>query len=267
MRWIAPGEFVMGSPEDEPERWDEDIQHRVILSRGFWLADTACTQIMWTAVMGENPSGFRGANRPVEQVSWDDVQGFITRLNERFPGQAFRLPTEAEWEYACRNGTTTPFWFGEQITTDQVNYHGNYPYAGGEPGLYRQATVDVQSLPCNGWGLYEMHGNVWEWCRDFYGRYTTGPAVDPTGPAAGRYRVLRGGGWFSDGRSVRSALRDASVPGDRFRNFGFRFARGQSANQEAPEAPQVSSSGETGPAQRSGIRQGLLALWRRFRHT
>ena len=227
MRWIAPGEFVMGSPTDEPERSDTETQHHVILSRGLWLATTACTQGMWQAVMGENPSHFKGAERPVEQVSWEEVQAFIARLNERIPGQAFRPPTEAEWEYACRAGTTTPFWFGGQITPEQVNYDGNHPYAGGAKGLHRGATVDVRSLPCNNWGLHEMHGNVWEWCADWYGAYPGNTLIDPMGPITGENRVLRGGSWLNHGREARSAQRLANRPSDRIFNMGFRVARAQ----------------------------------------
>ena len=237
LRWIAPGEFTMGSPESEPQRGSGETQHQVILTRGFWLADTACTQAMWQAVMGENPSDFHGAQRPVERVSWEDAQAFIERLNDIVPGGGFRLPTEAEWEYACRAGTTTPFWFGDQITPDQVNYDGNHPYAGGTQGQYREQTVDVQSLPCNGRGLYEMHGNVWEWCADWSGVYPSGAVIGPLGPATGEYRVLRGGGWFSGGRSARSAQRNADPPGDRLHDIGFRVARGQSGQAGAPEAP------------------------------
>ncbi|MER2603391.1 MAG: formylglycine-generating enzyme family protein, partial [Candidatus Competibacter phosphatis] len=168
LRWIEPGSFLMGSPEDEPERSsDEGPRHWVTLSRGFWLADSACTQALWQAVMGSNPSAFKeNAQRPVEQVSWNDVQGFLRRLEALLPGCRADLPTEAEWEYACRAGAETPFSFGEQITPEQVNYNGEHPYAGGKKGLYRQQTVPVKSLPPNAWGLYEMHGNVDEWCAD-----------------------------------------------------------------------------------------------------
>jgi len=164
-RWIPPGAFMMGSPYSEPARETNETQHHVVLTRGVWLAETTCTQALWQAVMGNNPSQFQGADRPVDSVSWDDVQDFLARCNESTPELALRLPTEAEWEYACRAGTTTPFWFGAQITPEQVNYHGDYPYAGGERGLYRGETVAVYALPCNAWGLYQMHGNVLEWCR------------------------------------------------------------------------------------------------------
>jgi formylglycine-generating enzyme required for sulfatase activity len=231
MRWIAPGEFCMGSPENEPERFSDETLHPVILTRGFWLADTACTQALWQAVMGTNPSRFPGAERPVDTVSWDDVQTFLRRLQTLAPELAWRLPTEAEWGYACRAGTTTPFWFGTQITPEQVNYDGQYPYAGGRRGQYRGETVPVQALPCNSLGLYQMHGNVWEWCQDWYAPYTAAtaeaPAVDPIGLAVGAGRVLRGGGWFNAGRSARSARRDAYVPGYRRDGIGFRLAPGQ----------------------------------------
>jgi len=225
-RWIPPGKFSMGSPEHEPERWNDENQHEVVLTRGFWLADTACTQALWQAVMGSNPSGFRGEERPVENVSWQDAVAFIDKLNGQRPELALRLPTEAEWEYACRAGTATPFSFGETITTDQVNFNGNFPYANGQKGRYRRETVPVRDLPANDWGLYQMHGNVWEWCRDWYGADPSGPVVDPTGPESGQKRVLRGGSWFYYGRLVRSAARYMYDPSARDDLIGFRLARG-----------------------------------------
>lgn len=226
LRWITPGEFLMGSPASEAERYDDETQHGVILSRGYWLADTACTQALWQAVMGDKPSQFKGEDQPVANVSWDDAQRFIEELNKRVPGGGFRLPTEAEWEYACRAGTATAFWFGDQITPEQVNYNGHYPYADGSQGQYREQTVAVKALPCNGWGLYQMHGNLWEWCQDRFGTYPLETVVNPSSPARGRRRVLRGGSWFHYGRYVRSAFRAHSVPGRRHASFGFRLARG-----------------------------------------
>ena len=143
MRFIQPGEFLMGSPESEKDRStngdDTETQHRVVLTEGYWLADTACTQELWGAVMGENPSNFKGdLQNPVEQVSWDDItQKFLPRLNKLVPGLNLTLPTEAQWEYACRAGTTTVFSFGDRITPEQVNYDGNYPYADGKKGEYQ----------------------------------------------------------------------------------------------------------------------------------
>lgn len=185
MRWIEPGEFLMGSPESEEYRSSDEFQHKVILTEGYWMADTTCTQELWQAVMETNPSKFKGNQLPVDSVSWYDCIKFLKRLNELIPEIEFRLPTEAEWEYACRAGTTTPFSFGEDITTEQVNYDGQYPYAGTETNetSYRRKTVEVKSLPCNQWGLYEMHGNVWEWCSDWYSEdyYQNSPLKDPKG--------------------------------------------------------------------------------------
>ncbi len=233
LRWIEPGTFQMGSPKNEAERGSEEIQHEVTLTKGYWLADTACTQALWEAVIGENPSSFRGAERPVEWISWEDAISFIQRLSRQVTGLDLRLPTEAEWEYACRAGTQTPFWFGANISTDQVNYHGEYPYAGGKKGEYRGETVDVEALPCNGWGLYQMHGNVLEWCHDWYGAYPQGPVTDPVGPEMGEGRVLRGGSWSLGAGDVRSAQRSSGAPGGRVNDTGFRLARGQSGAEPA----------------------------------
>ncbi|MCP4699533.1 MAG: formylglycine-generating enzyme family protein, partial [Gammaproteobacteria bacterium] len=228
MRRIEPGRFMMGSLKTETGRWnDEGSRHEVILTRGFWLADTACTQKLWQAVTGKNPSYFKGDEKPVEQVSWNDVTAFILQLNEKMPGLKLRLPTEAEWEYACRAGTDTPFWFGNNITPEQVNYDGNYPYAGGKKGLHRGKTVEVKALPCNAWGLYQMHGNVREWCADWFGDYPNGPVTGPAGSDSGSYRVVRGGSWANDGRYTRSAYRLRLSPAYRSISLGFRFTRGQ----------------------------------------
>lgn len=224
--WIPPGTFMMGSPEEEVERGSNERLHEVVITRGYWLANTVCTQELWEAVMGKNPSFFKGAQRPVERGSWDGVMEFIGKINKMKDGLDLRLPTEAEWEYACRAGTKTPFWFGENITPDQVNYDGNYPYAGGESGIYREETIAVKTLPPNGWGVYEMHGNVLEWCADRYGEYPAGPVVDPVGSGQGDYRVLRGGSWNYYGRNTRSAQRVRYDSAYRYYNTGFRLARG-----------------------------------------
>ncbi|MCJ7600220.1 MAG: formylglycine-generating enzyme family protein [Desulfobulbaceae bacterium] len=251
LRWLQPGRFLMGSPPDEPERYDDELQHEVVLSQGFWLADTACTQGLWQAVMGENPSRFTGNdNLPVDAVSWDDSMEFIGRINRLIPGLDLRLPSEAQWEYACRAGTTTPFSFGEQISTDQVNFDGNSPYHGGQKGGYRQKTVAVKSLPGNDWGLYEMHGNLWEWCADWQGDYVAGTVTDPQGPATGVGRVLRGGCWLNYGRFVRSALRRGHVPGHRSHDFGLRLSRGQKAGPD--RQGEAGAQGRTGAAERAG---------------
>ncbi len=226
MRLILPGEFKMGSPETEKERYKNETQHHVILTEGFWLADTTCTQGLWQAVMGNNPSNYKGSQRPVEQVSWEECQTFMQKIKKLKPGLKLCFPSEAQWEYACRAGTTTPFSFGENITPEQVNYDGNYPYADGKKGQYRNQTVDVKSLPCNKWGLYQMHGNVWEWCADWYGEYTADSRVNPTGAFFNtEVRVCRGGCWFSFGLLVRSAFRYRYTPADRHGYLGFRFSQ------------------------------------------
>jgi formylglycine-generating enzyme required for sulfatase activity len=222
-RWIKPGEFLMGSPESEPGRSSDEHQHKVIITQDFWMADTACTQALWQAVMGEYPSRFKGDNLPVDSVSWHDCQSFIARINKTIPGLELTLPTEAQWEYACRAGTITPYHFGNDITTDQVNFDGCYPLYNVKNGNYRRKTMPVKSFACNNWGLYEMHGNVWEWCADWYKPYTKETVVDPIGPNEGEYRVLRGSSWFSYGWNIRSAYRYRSVPADHFDTYGFRL--------------------------------------------
>ena len=227
LRWIEPGTFWMGSPEDELERYDnEGPRHEVTISRGFWLADSACTQALWQAVMGNNPSLFKDdPQQPVEQVSWHDVQAFLQRLQELLPGCQVDLPSEAEWEYACRAGTQSPFSFGANINPQQVNYNGEYPYPGGEKVEYRAKTVPVKSLPANPWGLYEMHGNVYEWCKDGQRTYDEQAQIDPLGPMTGddNPRCLRGGSWIDYAWRARSANRYADQPGYAIRDVGFRF--------------------------------------------
>jgi formylglycine-generating enzyme required for sulfatase activity len=233
MRWLPPGRFLMGSPDDEPGRDSgEGPRHEVALTEGFWLADTACTQALWLAVVGgSNPAHFKDdPQNPVESIAIADVETFLKRLGGTLPGQPRALlPTEAQWEYACRAGTTTPFSFAEQISTEQVNYDGNFPYDNpkqpGRKGLHREKTVPVKSLPPNAWGLYEMHGNVLEWCADRVGAYSAEPKVDPRGGSGlGAQRAVRGGSWDIDAGRARSAFRDAGEPGNRDHGLGFRFA-------------------------------------------
>lgn len=173
MRWLEPGKFEMGSNIDEPERFENETQHEVELAQGFWMADTACTQGLWQAVMGDNPSEYKGFQRPVENVSYEDCQKFLEIVNNTHDNLNLRLPTEAEWEYACRAGTKTPYCFGETINLDQVNYNGDNLV------FFWNETVEVKSLPHNRWGLYQMHGNVREWCADWYGEYGMNSMVDP----------------------------------------------------------------------------------------
>ena len=232
-RWAPPGRFMMGSPEDEEERWNNEKQHEVILTHGFWLAETQTTQKLWKAVMGSNPSRFTGDDlRPVENVSWEDSQKFIRKLNGLKVSGAgtFRLPTESEWEYACRAGATTAFPWGNVLNGDKANCNGRYPYGTEEKGKYLDKTTRVGSYESNAWGLYDMIGNVWEWCQDWYYDYPSGTVTDPQGASSGSSRVLRGGSWIDNPGDCRSAGRFYYVPAPGNGYNGFRLAMtGESA--------------------------------------
>ena len=208
-RWIPAGSFDMGSSDDEPV-------HKVILTKGYWLAEIPTTQRLWKAVMGANTSNFEGDGLPVENISWNDCQDFICRLNSFFrsSGRVFRLPTEAEWEYACRAGTTGEY----NVPGESLDNLGWYD------GNSNDTTHPVGGKRPNAWGLYDMHGNVWEWCADWYGDYPSGTVTDPTGPSNGSRRVLRGGSWFDGARDCRSASRDCNHPANRdYYCYGFRL--------------------------------------------
>ena len=225
-RWIKPGRFLMGAPEEESEGYflpGKETRHEVRLSKGFWLAETAVTQELWQAVMRSNPSGFIGPQHPVERVSWDMAQQFLWQLNALIPGLNARLPTEAEWECACRAGSGGPFSFGEEITPEQVNYNPSEEI--GEK-LCRRRTVPVKSLPANAWGLHEMHGNVWEWCQDWWQEDLGGEAVlDPQDTVAtGVLRVVKGGSWVCGAGYVRAAVRDRCWPDYSGGSIGLRLA-------------------------------------------
>lgn len=239
MRYIPPGEFLMGSPETEVERYDDEgPQHLVRITQGFWLADTACTQALWLALMGDNPSYFNeknmgGPQHPVEQVSWLDVQEFLSKLSTHLPGAVASLPTEAEWEYACRAGTISPFSVGAQINPGVVNYDGNYPYADGKKGEFRGRSVPVRSFSPNAWGLYQMHGNLWEWCADNKRKYGQETVTDPglaqaLVPSAKAQvelvRMLRGGSWGVNARRARSASRLGLAAKELYSVVGFRLS-------------------------------------------
>ena len=202
--YIPAGTFMMGSPADEAGRFDNEAQHRATLSQGFYMGKYEVTQAQWVRVMHSNPLEFKGDALPVEQVSWDDCQSFCSQAG-------LRLPTEAEWEYACRAGSTGAY--GGSGKLDEVGWF--YDNSG-------RTTHAVGQKKPNGWGLYDMHGNVWEWCSDWYGAYPTGDATDPTGAATGSGRVLRGGSWGSDARYCRSADRGWGEPGYRGGRLGFR---------------------------------------------
>jgi formylglycine-generating enzyme required for sulfatase activity len=233
---IPAGSFLMGSPKDEPEREDDEgPQHDVTLG-AFLMAQTPITQAQWRAVAGwqkverdlePDPSKFKGANRPVEQVSWFDALEFCRRLNQR-TGQRYGLPSEAQWEYACRAGSTTPFHFGATLTPELANYNGNNNYANGPKGSYREQTTDVASFPANGWALHDMHGNVWEWCEDhWHASYDFAPGDDQPwlipAAAAGEPRLLRGGSWIDHPANCRSAARNNFLPDNRRKYIGFRI--------------------------------------------
>ncbi len=222
--WIEPGTFMMGSPENEEGRLDNEMQHEVTLAKGYSLMTTQVTQRQWKAVMGSNPSRFkkRGDDCPVECVSWEDVQAFIQKLNVKEGTNTYRLPTEAEWEYACRAGTETRFHWGDEADCSRANYgKGLSSECKGKPSR----TMEVGSFPSNAWDFYDMHGNVREWCEDWYGDYPSGSVTDPEGPTSGRFRVIRGGGWCSSARVCRSAYRARYGPGYRRSFLGFRLAR------------------------------------------
>jgi len=209
---IPAGEFQMGSNSSEANIGEQPV-HTVRISKSFWLGKTEVTQGLWQAVMGSNPSGFKkGDTYPVEMVSWDDCQSFITKLNQMVGGNNFRLPTEAEWEYACRAGTTGDRYGDLDAIAWYSSNSGN-------------TTHPVGQKQVNGWGLFDTLGNVYEWCQDWYGTYSSGYQTDPTGPASGAYRMLRGGSWLFYANFVRSAHRDIHRPGWRSDNIGFRLAR------------------------------------------
>jgi len=254
---INGGTFTMGSPEDEPDRWDNETQRQVTVS-SFFMGKYEVTQKEYQEIMGYNPSTFKGDNLPVERVTWFDTieycnkrslkEGFtpVYTITSRTPASGYpitaatvtanwnangyRLPTEAEWEYACRAGTTTPFSTGYNITTDQANYNGYYPYNNNAKGTSLEKTTPVGNFAANAWGLHDMHGNVWEWCWDWYGAYASGTQTDPKGAASGSNRSLRGGSWDYLAWGLRSANRhtlySAANPGSNRTNAaGFRVVR------------------------------------------
>ncbi len=239
-RWIEPGEFVMGSPEGEVGRLDrEGPQHVVRVTEGFWLAETACSQGVWESVMGSNPSQFKDdPQNPVETVSWDDVQGFLREVEKRVPGVKAALPTEAEWEYACRAGGKTAFSWGDGIDPSRANYDGTSSYADGPTGEYRAKTVPVKSFEPNAWGLYQMHGNVDEWCSDGRREYDGALQVDPRGPTGDAPRAVRGGSWRDRPHGLRAAYRSDWHRDWRFGGLGFRFSlRSTSGPEGSAERP------------------------------
>ena len=233
-RWCPAGSFMMGSPRGENGRDNDEGLHRVTLSKGFWMLETVVTQMMWVTVMGTEPSYFKGdlQKLPVEKVSWDDCQEYIQKLNDLLAGTPgapagfkFSLPTEAQWEYACRAGTTTAYHFGDTLNGDKANCDGTHPYpymptGTTAKGPYLMKTTEVRTYPANAWGLYDMHGNVREWCLDWY----EGIVTDPPGYSKGERRVFRGGAWAFSAWNCRAAYRTSLAPSQRNAYTGVRLS-------------------------------------------
>jgi len=226
-RWCPPGTFMRGSPENEKWRGLDETLHQVTLTRGFWMLEMQVTQAMWLSTVGREPSAFLGMDLPVERVSWDHCNAFVRRFNELNTapaGYRFALPTEAQWEYACRAGTTTPFHFGSALNGDMANCNGLFPYDTSVRGTFLGRTTKAGTYPPNAWGLYDMHGNVWEFCSDRYDSYPPGDLIDPQGqvtPSA--HYVLRGGSWYVGARFCRSAARHRDVSNHQHGDFGLRL--------------------------------------------
>ena len=221
LAWCPPGRFVMGDAQSEYDA--EKPAHEVRLTKGFWMGVTPVTQAQWEAVLGNNPSYFKGPQLPVEQVSWEDAVEYCDRLSElleaKESGWRYRLPTEAEWEYACRAGTTTVYHSGDgEAALREVGWFA---------GNSGDSTRPVGELVANAWGLYDLHGNVWEWCEDWYSftAYQRGDCTDPSGPSSGSVRVDRGGSWYYSAEYCRAANRYGDTPTSTSSNLGVRLAR------------------------------------------
>jgi serine/threonine protein kinase/formylglycine-generating enzyme required for sulfatase activity len=228
---VPPGKFRMGSPETEANRSNDEALHTVVLTEPFDLGKTEVTQAQYKALTGKEPSKFKGSgDLPVEQVSWEEARDYGVELTKKLSDKhAYRLPTEAEWEYACRGGRPSSQAFGigdgRSLSSRDANFNGTEPYGGAAKGDWLGKTTKVGFYAANALGLYDMHGNVWEWCADTYGPYPTGEVTNPTGPTEGPDRVIRGGGWVSDGRVCRAAYHGRFQPGYRDSFVGFRLAR------------------------------------------
>jgi formylglycine-generating enzyme required for sulfatase activity len=238
---INGGTFMMGSPANEHGRFSIEFQREITVS-SFYMGKYEVTQAEYQELMGRNPSHIKEANLPVEQVSWFEAIEYCNALSEKeglepaytINGQnviwnrnakGYRLPTEAEWEYACRAGTTTPFYTGNNISAAQANFNGDLPYNNNAQSTNRQRPVPVGSFSPNSFGLYDMHGNVGEWCWDWYGEYTRGEQTDPSGAASGGFRTFRGGSWNQAADMLRSARRSGLIPSNRNFSLGFRVVR------------------------------------------
>ena len=220
--WIEGGSFEIGSLDGEEDRGGDEGSVQKVMVDGFWIGQTEVTQAQYEAVTGKNPSWFKGPQNPVEKVSWNDAKSFCDELSRRVK-EVVRLPTEAEWEYACRAGTSTPFHTGTTISTDQANYDGDYAYDSGRKGVDREKTTRVRSFAANGWGLYDMHGNVDEWCEDRIGISGGLPSPNPLRSSSGEYRALRGGSWGDNPYNCRSAVCLRVEPDYATHRDGFRI--------------------------------------------
>jgi formylglycine-generating enzyme len=249
---IRPGAFQMGSHHTEPQSRIDETRHRVVLKRPFRLATTEVTQALWSEIMGSNPGYFGDCpDCPVENVSWYEAVEFcnalsvhhgltpVYRITDTDPlwlpcADGYRLPTEAEWEYACRAGTLTPYSTGRCLPSEQANFNAYDPLAGCPDGMNRGETVEVGSFPANAWGLHDMHGNVLEWCWDWYGPRGPASVEDPRGPHAGDVKVIRGGSWYCPGNHCRSAFRAHVHPSTKIDHLGFRLARSVVTDEDRP---------------------------------
>jgi formylglycine-generating enzyme required for sulfatase activity len=233
---IPAGKFVMGSPATEAERDPEELEHEVHITKPFYLGAHEVTQAQLQRTMFKNDSHFSGPDLPAEQVRWKAAVEFCETLSnldtERKAGRSYRLPTEAEWEYACRAGAKTAFHYGDDLSAAQANFNGNHPFGKAVKGPFLRKTAPVGSYAANAWGLFDMHGNVSEWCSDWYDPhyYKTSPKEDPKGPAKGVvdtgfnefFRVVRGGCWHDEARACRSAYRFRLQPTEPYRLVGLR---------------------------------------------
>ena len=230
MRYLEPGDFVYGD-NLEPRR----------IENGFWIGSTAVTRAFYREVMGEDPNwlfdGASGPEHPVQNVSWDDCQSFCERLNRMVAGGSFRLPTEREWEYGCRAGTRTVYWWGDSCNGTECNCDGDYPYGTDVKGPDLGSTTPVTAYVANPWGLYNVHGNVWDWCSDWKGEYPLVRRAHPRGPATGTRRVVRGGSRSNPPSFCRSAKRGGGPPDFESFNYGFRCARDLPFSEPKPPAP------------------------------
>ena len=234
--FIPPGRFLMGSPPNEAHRNRDESPHPVHLTRGFWLGSHLVTKSHWFSLLGTlPPGGFRRRLLPVNGVSWIECQEFLEALSRQH-APTFRLPTEAEWEYACRALTTTPFSHGSSLSSYQANFDGNLPYGGATIGPTVGEPTKIGSYLPNGFGLHDMHGNLWEWCIDWFddGMRRDTPTIDPRGPSEGSLRMLRGGSWYNQGWSCRCANRERSAPESGGRTYGFRVAMTEPDQSPSP---------------------------------